>query len=170
MQGNRALKTFLEISVATMVLLSSSRAAQGQDALRVASSGASASEFSEAPAEVRALAGLVRDLESQVQTLNSQLGDLRMEQERASTEAERAERSQWRKQIESYRATLDREGDHGRHQEDEGRHAGLPGRAVDQDDERVGNRGREQAQGKGDRQCAPQAAQIHRRTRRLRLR
>jgi hypothetical protein len=88
MQGNRALKTFLEISVATMVLLSGSRAAQGQDALRVASTGASASEFSEAPAEVRALAGLVRDLESQVQTLNSQLGDLRAEQERANTEAQ----------------------------------------------------------------------------------
>ena len=40
-----------------------------------------------APAEVRALSGLIRDLQAQVQTLNSQLGDLRTEQERASAEA-----------------------------------------------------------------------------------
>jgi hypothetical protein len=88
MQGKRALQTSLKISVAAMILLLGSREAQGQEALRAVSSGAPAAEPSEAPAEIRALAGLVRDLESQVQTLNSQLGDLRAGQERANAEAQ----------------------------------------------------------------------------------
>ena len=87
MQGKRVLQTSLKISVAAMILLLGSREAQGQDALRAVSSGAPSAEPSEAPAEIRALAGLVRDLESQVQTLNSQLGDLRAQQERANAEA-----------------------------------------------------------------------------------
>jgi len=87
MQGKRVLQTSLKISVAAMILLLGSREAQGQDALRAVSSGAPSAEPSEAPAEIRALAGLVRDLESQVQTLNSQLGDLRAQQERAKAEA-----------------------------------------------------------------------------------
>lgn len=61
--------------------------AQGQEVLGAAASVAPSAESSEAPAEIRALAGLVRDLQAQVQTLNSQLGDLRAEQERANAEA-----------------------------------------------------------------------------------
>ena len=62
--------------------------ARSQEVLSAASSASAPSaESSEAPADIRALAGLVRDLQAQVQTLNSQLGDLRAEQERASAEA-----------------------------------------------------------------------------------
>lgn len=61
--------------------------ARSQEVLSAAASAAPSAEASEAPAEIRALAGLVRDLQVQVQTLNSQLGDLRAEQERANAEA-----------------------------------------------------------------------------------
>ncbi|HWY31440.1 MAG TPA: hypothetical protein VNX46_11825 [Candidatus Acidoferrum sp.] len=61
--------------------------ARGQEVRSAASSGSSASDTSETPAEIRALSDLIRGLQAQVQTLNSQLGDLRMEQERARAEA-----------------------------------------------------------------------------------
>lgn len=61
--------------------------ARSQEILSAPSSVAPSNESSEAPAEIRALAGLVRDLQAQLQTLNSQLGDLRVEQERANAEA-----------------------------------------------------------------------------------
>lgn len=61
--------------------------ARGQQVIAAASESAGAPEAAEAPAEIRALAGLVRDLQSQVQALNAQLGDLRAEQERANAEA-----------------------------------------------------------------------------------
>jgi len=61
--------------------------ARGQQVTAADSESAGAPEATEAPAEIRALASLVRDLQSQVQALNAQLGDLRAEQERASAEA-----------------------------------------------------------------------------------
>jgi hypothetical protein len=69
------------------LLLPCSLAAQSQQARSAASSSPSASEASETPAEIRALADLIRGLQDQVQTLNSQVGDMRVEQERASQEA-----------------------------------------------------------------------------------
>ena len=86
MQGKFHLKSLLKICVAAGALFLGSVGTRGQEARLVAYSNPP-SEISEAPEDVRALAGLVRDLEAQVQTLNSQLGDLRAEQERASAEA-----------------------------------------------------------------------------------
>ncbi len=87
MQGKGYPKLFVRIGVVAGLLFLCSVVAQGQEVRSAASSSPSTSEVSEAPAEVRALADLIRGLQDQVQTLNSQLGDLRMEQERTSTEA-----------------------------------------------------------------------------------
>jgi hypothetical protein len=87
MQGKGYPKQFVKIFMVAGVLFLCSAAAQGQEVRRAATSSASSSEASEAPAEVRALADLIRGLQDQVQTLNSQLGDLRMAQVRASEEA-----------------------------------------------------------------------------------
>lgn len=99
MPGKRCPKTFLKVSVAAVILFCGSRVAHAQDTLRADSSAAAAPPSSAAPAEVRALAGLVRDLQTEVQTLNSQLGDLRVEQERANAEAR-----ELRKELELVRA------------------------------------------------------------------
>ena len=87
MQGKSYPKLGVRICLVAGLLLPSSLAAQSQGARSAASSGPSAPETSEEPAEIRALADLIRGLQDQVQTLNSQLGELRMEQERASQEA-----------------------------------------------------------------------------------
>ena len=87
MQGKGYPKLTLKICAVAGFLFLCSVVAQGQEVRSAASSSPSTSEASEAPAEVRALAGLIRGLQDQVQTLNSQLGDLRMAQERASAEA-----------------------------------------------------------------------------------
>jgi len=87
MQGKSYPKLGVKICLVAGLLLPCSLAAQSQQARSAASSSPSASDASETPAEIRALADLVRGLQDQVQTLNSQLGDLRMEQERASQEA-----------------------------------------------------------------------------------
>ena len=87
MQGIGFPKLLARICVVASVLFLGSAAARGQQIRSAASSSPSISEASEAPAEVRALADLIRGLQDQVQTLNSQLGDLRMAQERASEEA-----------------------------------------------------------------------------------
>jgi len=87
MQGMGDPKLFVKICVVAGVLFLCSAAAQGQEVRSAASSSPSTSEASETPAEIRALADLIRGLQDQVQTLNSQLGDLRNAQERASEEA-----------------------------------------------------------------------------------
>ena len=87
MQGKSYPKLGVGICLVAGLLLPCSVEAQSQQARSAAASSPSASEASETPAEIRALADLIRGLQDQVQTLNSQLGDLRMEQERASQEA-----------------------------------------------------------------------------------
>jgi hypothetical protein len=87
MQGKGYSKLFLRIGVVAGLLILRSTAARGQEVRSAASSSPSTSEASDAPAEVRALADLIRGLQNQVQALNSQLGDLRGAQERASEEA-----------------------------------------------------------------------------------
>jgi hypothetical protein len=87
MQGKSHPKLVVRICLVAGLLLPCSLAAQSQQARSAASSSPSASEASETPAEIRALADLIRGLQDQVQALNSQLGDLRLEQERASQEA-----------------------------------------------------------------------------------
>lgn len=77
-------KRTLRIIAAAGAVFLCAVAAQGQDARSAASSSPSAAE---SPAEISALAELVRSLQSQVQTLNTQLGDLRREQERTTAEA-----------------------------------------------------------------------------------
>jgi hypothetical protein len=84
MRGKTYLKRSLRIFAAAGVLFMCSAAAQAQEGRSAASSSSSASET---PAEIAALADLVRGLQVQVQTLNSQLSDLRLEQERTRTEA-----------------------------------------------------------------------------------
>ena len=84
-KGHRGLP--LGIGALAALLFFSAAAARGQQVIAASSEGGGAPEAAEAPAEIRALAGLVRDLQSQVQELNTQLGDLRAEQERASAEA-----------------------------------------------------------------------------------
>lgn len=86
MQGKSYPKRFRRICMAAGFLFLFSVGAQAQE-VRNAAFSDSASPDPEAPAELRALSGLIRDLQAQVQTLNSQLGDLRTEQERASAEA-----------------------------------------------------------------------------------
>jgi hypothetical protein len=85
MQAKGYPKQTLRIIAAVGAAFLFCAAAHGQDVRGAASSGGSAAP--ETPAEISALADLVRGLQSQVQTLNSQLGDLRKEQERASAEA-----------------------------------------------------------------------------------
>jgi hypothetical protein len=85
MQAKGYPKRILRILAAAGAVFLCCAAAHGQDARGAASSGESAA--AETPAEISALADLIRGLQSQVQTLNSQLGDLRKEQERASAEA-----------------------------------------------------------------------------------
>jgi hypothetical protein len=85
MQAKGYPKRILRILAAAGAVFLCCAAAHGQDARGAASSGESAA--AETPAEIIALADLIRGLQSQVQTLNSQLGDLRKEQERASAEA-----------------------------------------------------------------------------------
>src|SRR5579863_6061738 len=85
MQAKGYPKRILRILAAVGAVFLCCAAAHGQDARGAASSGESAA--AETPAEISALADLIRGLQSQVQTLNSQLGDLRKEQERASAEA-----------------------------------------------------------------------------------
>src|ERR1700688_1548446 len=87
MQGKGYPKLTLKNCAVAGFLFLCSVVVQGQEVRSAASSSPSYSEASEAPAEVRALAGVIRGLQDQVQTLNSQLGDLRMAQERASAEA-----------------------------------------------------------------------------------
>ena len=87
MQGKSHPKLVVRICLVAGLLLPCSLAAQSQQARSAASSSPSASEASETPAEIRALADLIRGLQDQVQTLNSQVGDMRVEQERASQEA-----------------------------------------------------------------------------------
>jgi hypothetical protein len=84
MQSKGYPKRTLRIIAAVGAVFLCCGAAQGQEARGAASSGGSAGET---PAEISALAELVRGLQSQVQTLNSQLGDLRREQERATAES-----------------------------------------------------------------------------------
>ena len=84
MLGKSYPSVILKICAATGALLVCSLVVQGQGVRNTAGSNG---PVSEATADVRALADLVRDLQAEVQTLNSQLGDLRMEQERASREA-----------------------------------------------------------------------------------
>jgi hypothetical protein len=80
-------KTSLKICLLVGSLILFAAGAQGQESRGAASSGASGSDSSAAPAEVRALSDLIRELQDQVQSLHTELGDLRKEQERASTEA-----------------------------------------------------------------------------------
>jgi hypothetical protein len=87
MQGKGYGKFPLGIGAFAAMVLLSCAPVRGQEVRAVASDSVSATEAAEAPAEIRALAGLVRDLQSQVQALDAQLGDLRAEQERASSEA-----------------------------------------------------------------------------------
>jgi len=87
MQAKSYSKRSLRFFVVTGILFVCSISARGQEVRSAASSGSSASDTSETPAEIRALSDLIRGLQAQVQTLNSQLGDLRMEQERARAEA-----------------------------------------------------------------------------------
>jgi hypothetical protein len=85
MQGRRYRRFSLGISALAALLSFYAVPVRGQQLIAAASESAGAPEA--APAEIRALAGLVRDLQSEVQALNAQLGDLRAEQERASAEA-----------------------------------------------------------------------------------
>ena len=87
MQGKSYPQLFVGICAVAGLLMPCSVAVRAQEVRSAASSSPSSSEAAEAPAEVRALAGLIRGLQDQVQTLNSQLGDLRMAQERSSEEA-----------------------------------------------------------------------------------
>jgi len=76
-------RTLRMIAVAAVLSLCA-MATHAQEARSAASSSPAAAE---APAEISALADLIRGLQTQVQTLNTQLGDLRREQERATAEA-----------------------------------------------------------------------------------
>ena len=87
MQGKSYPQLFVGICVVAGLLMPCSLAVRAQEERSAASSSPSSSEAAETPAEVRALAGLIRGLQDQVQTLNSQLGELRMAQERSSEEA-----------------------------------------------------------------------------------
>lgn len=87
MQGKGYPIQFVRICVLASLLFLCSTVAQGQEVRRAATFSSSSSEASEAPAEIHALADLIRGLQDQVQILNSQMGDLRMAQERASEEA-----------------------------------------------------------------------------------
>jgi hypothetical protein len=87
MQGKSYPQLFVGICVVAGLLMPCSLAVRAQVDRSAASSSPSSSEAAEAPAEVRALAGLIRGLQDQVQTLTSQLGELRMAQERSSEEA-----------------------------------------------------------------------------------
>jgi hypothetical protein len=84
MQAKGYPKRTLRILAAAGAAFLCCASAHAQDARGAASSGGSAAP--ETPAEISALADLIRGLQSQVQTLNSQLGDMRREQERATAE------------------------------------------------------------------------------------